>query len=477
MTQTVFIDPVTRIEGHAKITLFLDDNGEVADARLHVAEFRGFEKFCLGRPFWEMPGITARVCGICPTSHSLASASAGDAILGVRVPPTATKLRRLANWATIIQSHALSFIHLSAPDLLLGFDSDPARRNLFGLVEARPEVARQGIRLRQFGQEILRLLAGRRIHPTWIVPGGVRWPLAPATRDRIAATLPEYLQTVRGFLDLSRQILEAHPREVAAYGVFPSLFLAMTRDDGGLENCGGTLRLIDQSGRVLEDGIVAERYHELFGEVEENWSYMKFPFFRPYGHEGEAGMYRVGPLARLNVAAKAGTPLADAELRQFRGYGEAGRPVAGSFYYHHARLIEILHGIERIDELLQDPEIASPHVRAQAGVNNSRGAGVAEAPRGTLLHDYQVDENGLLTRVNLLIATGQNNRAMNRTILQIARQHLRADRLEEGLLNRVEHGIRIYDPCLSCATHAVGSMPLELSLVGPKGELLGRVRR
>jgi NAD-reducing hydrogenase large subunit len=254
------------------------------------------------------------------------------------------------------------------------------------------------------------------------------------------------------------------------------MYLGMMSEEGGLENFGGTLRLIDMSGRVLEDGIVAERYDALFGEVEEDWSYMKFPYFRPYG-SGEAGMYRVGPLARLNVVERAGTPLADAELREFRAYGEEGRPVAASFYYHQARLIEILHALERIGQLLENPEITDMHVRAQAGVNRNRGVGMAEAPRGTLFHDYEVDDHGLLTRINLLIATGQNNRAMNRTILQIAREHLRGDRLEEGLLNRVEHGIRIYDPCLSCATHAIGKMPLAIALLGPTGQILDRRQR
>ena len=475
MTRTVKIEPVTRIEGHAKIILFLDARGEVADARFQVTEFRGFEKFCLGRPFWEMPGITARVCGICPTSHATASAAAGDTILGVRIPPAATKLRRLVNWATIIQSHTLSFIHLSGPDLFLGFDSDPARRSLFGLYAAKPEIARKGIRLRQFGQEVVRLVEGRRIHPTWVVPGGVRDPLTLEARDRILAILPEYLQTAREFLDLSRQILETHPAEVAAYGNFPSLFLAMRTPEGGLENFGGSLRLIDSHGQIVADGIVPDHYDEIIAEVQANWSYMKFPSYRPYGEED--GVYRVGPLARLNVAEKAGTPLAEEELGAFRAYGEGGETVTGSFYYHHARLIEILHSIERIAELLDDPEITDRQVRAHAAVNQSRGVGVAEAPRGTLFHDYEVDENGQLTRVNLLIATGQNNQAMNRTILQIAKEHIRGDRLEETLLNRVEHGIRIYDPCLSCATHAVGKMPLQIELVGPGGDLLDRVRR
>lgn len=470
--KTLTIEPVTRIEGHAKISILLDEAGGVADARFHVTEFRGFEKFCVGRSFWEMPGITARICGICPVSHALTSSKAGDAILGVAIPPVAEKLRRLMNWAQLVQSHALSFFHLSGPDLLLGMESNPAKRHIFGLAEAFPEVARDGILLRKYGQEIIRILGERSVHPTWAIPGGVLTPLSDAGRDQIAAGLPAAMGIILRALDRYREVFDRHADQARVCGDFPSLFLGLVTPEGGLDHYGGALRLMEMSGRALEDHFDPARYAEIFGEGEENWTYLKFPYYKPLGCANGAGIYRVGPLARLNVADFAGTPLADRELRQFRRLGQAGGPVTGSFHYHQARLIEILFALEKIGQTLDDPELTATHVRSQAGVNSHRGIAACEAPRGTLFHDYEVDENGILTRVNLLIATGQNNLAMNRTVLQIAKEYLRGDRIEEGLLNRVEHGIRAYDPCLSCATHALGKMPLEVELLGPAGERL-----
>jgi NAD-reducing hydrogenase large subunit len=477
MARTIIIEPVTRIEGHARITLFLDDSGQVCDARLHVTELRGFEKFCLGRSYREMPAITARICGICPVSHSLAAAKAGDAIKGVKIPPAAEKLRRLLTWAQLVQSHALSFFHLSGPDLLLGMESDPGERNLFGLIAAHPEVARDGIRLRAFGQEIIRLLGDRSVHPAWAVAGGGREPLTVAKRERIAADLPAAMAIARRGVLLGRAALERHAEAADYTGNFPSLFLGLTGVDGTLEHYAGGLRMIDATGHRLQDGVDPARYDELLGEAEEPWSYMKFPFYRPLGYADGAGMYRVGPLARLNVADRTGTPEADAELQHFRTLAGGGGPVLGSFAYHQARLIEILHALERIEAILDDPELTGDHVRSHASTNHSVGIGVVEAPRGTLFHEYHVDDHGLLTRVNLLVATGQNNLAMNRTVLQIARAVVRSGELSEGALNRIEHGIRAYDPCLSCATHALGKMPFEVSLLGPDGTLLQRVAR
>ena len=477
MTRTVTIEPVTRIEGHAKITLLLDDSGRVNDARLHVLELRGFEKFCLGRSYREMPAITARICGICPVSHSLAAAKAGDAIKGVKIPPAAEKLRHLLTFAQLVQSHALSFFHLSGPDLLLGMESDPRQRNLFGLIAAHPEVAKDGIRLRAFGQAVIRLLGDRSVHPAWAVAGGGREPLTAGQRDRIAALLPEAMAIARKGLALGWELLARHADTVAHCGNFPSLFLGLVGTDGTLAHYQGTLRMVDAAGRRLEDGIDPVRYGELLGEAEESWSYMKFPFYRPLGYEGDAGMYRVGPLARLNVAEQAGTPEADAELNRFRTLGDGGGPVLGSFYFHQARLIEILYALEKIATLLDDPELTDDQVRSHARTNHPAGIGVVEAPRGTLFHEYHVDDHGLLTRVNLLVATGQNNLAMNRTILQIARASVRGGELTEGALNRIEHGIRAFDPCLSCATHAIGKMPFEILLLDPDGRVLQRVVR
>jgi NAD-reducing hydrogenase large subunit len=475
MTQTIVIDPVTRIEGHAKITLHLDDDGQVADARFHVTEFRGFEKFCEGRMFWEMPSITARICGICPVSHLMASAKAGDAILGVRVPTAAEKLRRLMNWAQIVQSHALSFFLLSGPDLVLGMESPADQRNLAGLIARRPDFARDGIRLRQFGQDVIRLLGGKSVHPAWAVPGGVREPLSVEKRDEMLRRLPEAVAIAQRALAVYKgEVVAGHSREADAYGNFPSLFIGLVSAQGGLEHYDGLLRVMDSDGAILEPGLPPKRFREIIGEAVEPWTYLKLPYYKPYGYDGHAGMYRVGPLARLNVCDFAGTPLADQELRDFRALG---RPVRRGFAYHYARLIEILFCLEKIDETLNAPDITNSHIRSQADVNHLHGVGVSEAPRGTLFHEYYVDENGLLQSVNLIIATGQNNLAMNRTVLQIARAYVAGRQLNEGLLNRIEHGIRLFDPCLSCSTHAAGQMPLQVELHGPDGALLDTLQR
>ncbi len=474
MTTRVVIDPVTRIEGHAKISIFLDEAGEVSDALFHVTEFRGFEKFCEGRPLGEMAGITARVCGICPVSHLLASAKAGDDIFAVQVPPAAEKLRRLMNLGQITQSHALSFFHLSAPDLLLGYDSDPAQRNVFGLIAQQPELARRGIRLRQFGQEVIELLGGRKIHPAWAVPGGVREPLTPENRERIRSRLPEAFETVEIALDFIRDYIRTHREEVEHFGNFPTLFAGLVSKDGGKwEHHDGWLRVVDSEGNVLVDQFDPRRYYEIVGEAVESWSYLKSPYYKPLGYP--EGAYRVGPLARLNICESIGTPKADAELERFRSYGNARGIVTSSFMYHYARLIEILAALEHMQRLLDDPDILSPRVRAQGSINRLEGVGVSEAPRGTLYHHYQVDENGLIKKVNLIIATGQNNIAMNRTVKQIAKHWIhgaREAKIPEGLLNRVEAGIRAFDPCLSCSTHAFGQMPLQVTLFAADGRVL-----
>ncbi|HET9222836.1 MAG TPA: Ni/Fe hydrogenase subunit alpha, partial [Roseiflexaceae bacterium] len=359
MTQRIVIDPVSRIEGHAKITIYLDDKGQVHDARFHVTEFRGFEKFCEGRPLWEMAGITSRICGICPVSHLLASAKAGDRILAVTIPPAAEKLRRLMNLGQIIQSHALSFFHLSAPDLLLGMESDPAQRNVFGLIAAAPELARGGIRLRQFGQEIIEQLGGKKIHPAWAVPGGVRAPLSAAGRDHIRGRVPEARATALDALERFKRLLEQYKEESQIFGNFPTLFMGLIGADGTWEHYGGQLRFVDAAGNVIADRLDPARYHEYIGEAVEPWSYLKFPYYRPIGYPD--GAYRVGPLARLNICTHIGTPLADAELREFRA--QSSGAITSSFFYHYARLIEILAAIEHIDLLLDDPDLMSERLR------------------------------------------------------------------------------------------------------------------
>jgi NAD-reducing hydrogenase large subunit len=476
MAQRIIIDPVTRIEGHAKISIFLDDAGEVTEAQFHVAEFRGFEKFCEGRPLGEMAGITARVCGICPVSHLIASAKAGDQIMAVTIPPAAEKLRRLMNLAQFVQSHALSFFHLSAPDLLLGMESDPASRNVFGLAQVTPALARGGIRLRQFGQEIIEFLGGKKIHPAWSVPGGVRSSLTPDARQHIHDRLPEAKAATRAALDLFKGLLEKYKEEIESFGNFPTLFMGLVAEDGTWENYGGSLRVVDSAGQVVADNLDAAHYQDFIGEAVEPSSYLKSPYFKPLGYPN--GIYRVGPLARLNICTSMGTPQADLEHQEFRRLVTAGYgTVTSSFHFHYARLIEILTSLERIEILLEDPDVLSDKLRARAGINRLEGVGVSEAPRGTLFHHYQVDENGLIKKVNLIIATGQNNLAMNRTVTQIARHYIHGPTIPEGILNRVEAGIRAFDPCLSCSTHAAGQMPLHLQLFSADGRLLNEIKR
>jgi NAD-reducing hydrogenase large subunit len=424
MAQRIVIDPVTRIEGHAKISIFLDDEGQVTDARFHVTEFRGFERFCVGRPLWEMPSITARVCGICPVSHLLASAKAGDQILAVLLPPAATKLRRLMNLGQIVQSHALSFFHLSAPDLLLGWDSDPATRNVFGLMAAEPELARAGIRLRQFGQEIIEQLGGRKIHPAWAVPGGVRSGLSAAGHAQIRIRVPEARGTILDALGRFKRLLPTFEKEAHIFGNFPTLFMGLVGPNGEWEHYDGQLRFVDSARNIIADRVDPARYQEVIGEAVESHSYLKSPFYLPMGYP--EGIYRVGPLARLNVCQRIGTPLADQELREFRDH--ANGSVNSSFHYHYARLIEILGALELIERRLDDPDLQSERLRADAGINQLEGVGASEAPRGTLFHHYQVDEHGLMLRLNLIIATGhESHRGADRPPLHPRTEDPRGD--------------------------------------------------
>jgi len=473
MSETITINPVTRLEGHGKITIELNDQGEVENAHFHVTQVRGFEKFAEGRPFYEMPSLMARICGICPISHLLASAKACEAIMSVRIPNTAAQLRRVLNLAQMVQSHALSFFYLSSPDLLLGMESDPATRNIFGVVAAKPELGRAGVALRRFGQHIIELLANKRIHPGWVVPGGLTEPLDVVKRDEILAMLPEAHANLSLALDAYKQIAANFKPEVEVFANFPSNYLGMIDENEQIELTDGDLRLIDPQGKIIEDGITASRYTEVIGEAVEPYSYTKFAYYKPLGYP--EGSYRVGPLARLNIVKSMGTPLADKELAEFKQL--AAGPVESSFYYHHARLIEMLYGLEKIEEILADPLILDKHVRATAGVNRLEGAGVAEAPRGTLMHNYKVDEGGKIVWANLVIATGQNNYAMNQGVLQAARHYVKDGKFTAGVLNRIEAVVRTFDPCLSCSTHAFGQMPLAVTLVNADGEVVDQIIR
>lgn len=470
MAQTIMIDPVTRIEGHAKISIHLNDAGEVQDAHFHVTQVRGFEKFCEGRPFYEMPSLMARICGICPVSHLLASAKACDGLLAVRIPTTAANLRRILNLAQLIQSHALSFFYLSSPDLLLGMEADPAQRNIFGVAQHQPQMARDGVRLRQIGQQIIEMLGGKRIHPSWVVPGGVNAPLSPEYCQAILDMLPEGIAAVKRTMHWFRGVIEQFASEIQVFSRVKTLFMGLVNDEGNLELYHGRLRVSDEAGNIVADQLDPAAYQSYIGEAVEPWSYLKSVFYKPKGYPD--GIYRVGPLARLNIAKACGTPQADAELPFFRTLDRQS-----SFHYHYARLIEMLYGFERIEQLLNTPDILSHRVRAEAMPNSNEGIGVAEAPRGTLIHHYQIDDNGLITHANLIIATGHNNLAMDRSVYEVAREYVKSAKMNEGMLNRVEAVIRTFDPCLSCSTHAVGQMPLHLELLAPDGTLLETMTR
>ncbi len=468
----ITIDPVTRIEGHAKITIQLGDDGHVASTQFHVTQVRGFEKFTEGRPYYEMPSITARICGICPISHLLASSKACDAIMSVRIPETAALLREVLHCGQFVQSHALSFFHLSAPDLLLGMDSDPASRNVLGILEKYPDIARDGIALRKYGQQVIEGLAKERIHPSWTVPGGVNAPLASATRDKILAGLPDAKAIVRRTLKFFKGVLDQFKEEIEHFGNAPSMYAGLVDPAGKLQLYDGDIRFKDPDGKIIADHVPARDYAKFIGEASLPNSYLKAPYYKPLGYP--AGVYRVGPLARLNVAKSCGTPEADAEFSEF--HQRLGKIVPSSFHFHYARLIEALYGLERMEILLNHPAILGTQVRARAGVNSLEGVGMAEAPRGILIHHYKVNEQGAITWANLIIATGHNNLAINRSIEQVARHFIDGKHLKEGMLNRVSAVVRAYDPCLSCSTHASGQIPLRIQLLESDGSVVDELR-
>ncbi|MDR1451733.1 MAG: Ni/Fe hydrogenase subunit alpha [Helicobacteraceae bacterium] len=472
--KTITINPVTRIEGHAKITIRLNDDGSVEKANLHVLQFRGFEKFCQGRPYTEMPGLTARTCGICPVSHLISSSKAADELLAVSIPRTGANLRRIINLAQIAQSHALNFFYLSAPDLLLGFDADPSKRNVFGALEAYPEIVKTGIGIRSFGQRIIeRIGGGKRIHPIAIVPGGMRKPLDPQVRLDILAELPTHLKAAINTLDWFKKSLDKYQEEARVFSNYPTLFMGLIGENGEIEHYDGKIRVIDHTGKIVADKLEPSDYQQYIGEFVEEESYLKSPYYKPIGYP--KGVYRVGPLARLNISDKMGTPVADEEFAEFRQI-ERG-PILSGFYYHYARLIEIIYAFERIGALLNDEEILSPHIRARAEPNRFEGVGMSEAPRGVLLHHYKIDKNGLIEWINMIIASGHNNLAMNRGVEQAAKRFVDGNHILEGALNRVEAVIRAFDPCLSCSTHALGKMPMRIELYDHSGVLIDEKSR
>jgi len=457
----VAIDPVSRVEGHGKVTLLLDEHNVVQQARFHIVEFRGFEKFIQGRPYWEAPVMVQRLCGICPVSHHLAASKAMDQIVGATLTPTAEKVRRLMHYGQILQSHALHFFHLASPDLLFGFDSDAAKRNIVGVAAAYPDIARQGILLRKFGQEVIRITAGKRIHGTGSVPGGVNKNVSLAERDELLADMAQTLAWCRDAVGIARRLYEQNVELYDDFGRVDAHTMMLVRADGAMDLYDGGLRVRSKEGATLFDHHDTARYWELISENVKPWSYMKFPFLRSLGPE--SGWYRVGPLSRVTQCDFIPTPLAEAARREFLAY-HGGTATGATLGFHWARMIEMLHAAEMIGELLHDPDLQGTEL-VNLGQRQARGIGVIEAPRGTLIHHYKVDEHDQIVRCNLIVSTTHNNQAMNEAIRAVARQYFDGRALTEGLLNHIEVAIRAFDPCLSCATHALGKMPLEVELL------------
>ncbi len=470
----VAIEPVSRVEGHGKVTILLDEANRVQQVRLHIVEFRGFEQFIQGRPYWEVPVMVQRLCGICPVSHHLAASKALDRVVGaVQITPSAEKIRRLMHYGQVMQSNALHFFHLASPDLLFGFDSEMSRRNIVGVAAAHPDIAKKGIALRKFGQEVIRATAGKRVHGTGSVPGGVNKHVSAADRALLQRDVKQMLAWALDAVNIAKQLHAANPALYNSFGTARANMLSLVRRDGALDLYDGVIRARDARGRILFDGASDQGYLDLIEEDVKPWTYMKFPFLKSLGRE--LGWYRVGPLARLQNCDFIPTPLAEAERREFIAWGQ-GEPIHAPLAYHWARMVEVLHCMEVIEGLLDDPDILAGDLMA-GGERRRSGVGVLEAPRGTLIHHYEVGDDDLVTVCNLIVSTTHNNQAMNEAVRSVAREYLDGHEITEGLLNHVEVAIRAYDPCLSCATHALGRMPLDVVLQGADGSTLDHVLR
>lgn len=465
-TRKIIIDPVTRVEGHGRVTIRLDEAGRVAQARFHIVEFRGFERFIRGRPYWEVPVVIQRLCGICPVSHHLCAAKAMDMVVGVdQLTPTAEKMRRLMHYGQILQSNALHFFHLASPDLLFGFDAPAMQRNIVGLAQAYPDLAKRAILIRKYGQEVIKATGGKKVHATSAVPGGFNQSLATESRDALRKDVDQVTAWSLEALELCKKIARADWKRHTDFGSFPSIYVSIVGKGGALDMYDGRLRAIDADGSKIFDGVTPSEYRDYLLEEVRAWSYMKFPHIRALGKE--KGWYRVGPLAVLNCCDFVDVPLAEKERQAFFAAGW-GRPVHSTLAYHWARIVCMIYAVEKIKQLLEDAELQGTELMV-TGQRRPEGVAWIEAPRGTLFHHYAVDEHDQVTSANLIVSTTNNNEAMNRTVQKVAEEYLTGKEITEGLLNHVEVAIRAYDPCLSCATHALGRMPLVVTLEGPDG--------
>lgn len=482
MTKKITIEPVTRVEGHGKVTIHLDDNGNVVQSRLHIVEFRGFERFVQGRPYWEAPVLVQRLCGICPVSHHLAAAKALDVIVGAGtgdgLTPTGEKMRRLMHYGQTFQSHALHFFHLASPDLLLGIDADPAIRNIIGVIKEFKDIAVQGVMMRKFGQEIIAVTAGKKIHGTGAIPGGINKNLSIEERDSFLKSadplnIDKMIEWSQAAVDLFKDYHKKHTDLIDNFAAFPSNHLSLVRKDGALDLYHGVIRAVDSEGKKILHDVDCQDYLKYIGEEVKSWSYMKFPYLLEYGKKD--GWYRVGPLARLNTAEFIPSPMAQKEFEIFKAYTN-GKPNNMSMHMHWARLIEILHSAEMMKELLNDPDLQKNDLVVK-GTKTNEGVGMLEAPRGTLFHHYRINDNDQIEMANLIVSTTSNNEPMNLAVRSVAESYMNGQKeITEPMMNAVEVAIRAYDPCLSCATHALGKMPLEVSLYDSKNILIDKKR-
>ncbi|MDZ7741202.1 MAG: Ni/Fe hydrogenase subunit alpha [Bacteroidota bacterium] len=482
MTKKITIEPVTRVEGHGKVTIHLDDNNNVVQSRLHIVEFRGFERFVQGRPYWEAPVLVQRLCGICPVSHHLAAAKAMDVIVGAGtgegLTPTGEKMRRLMHYGQMFQSHALHFFHLVSPDLLFGIDADPAIRNVIGVIQEFKDLAVQGVMMRKYGQEIIKATAGKKIHGTGAIPGGINKHLSMEEREQFLngpdpLNIEKMIEWSHASLDLFKDYHAKNKDLIDTFAAFPSNHLSLVAKDGALDFYHGVLRAVDADGKKILHDVDYQDYLKYIGEEVRSWSYMKFPYLLEYGEK--EGWYRVGPLARLNTCDYIPSPMAQKEFEIFKAYTN-GKPNNMSMHYHWARLIELLHSAEMMKELLNDPDLLEGDLVTK-GEKRKEGVGLIEAPRGTLFHHYKINEKDEITMANLIVSTTNNNDPMNLAVRSVADSFMGGqEQITEGMMNAVEVAIRAYDPCLSCATHALGQMPLEISLYDKGNNLIDRKR-
>jgi NAD-reducing hydrogenase large subunit len=470
----VVIEPLTRVEGHGKVTLLQDEDNNIQQARLHIVEFRGFEKFIQGRPYWELPVLVQRLCGICPVSHHLAAGKAVDMLVGAgELTATAEKIRRLMHYGQVMQSHALHFFYLSSPDLLFGYDDEVRHRNIIGMIKDHPDLAKRGIRLRKFGQEIIEIISGKRIHGVCATPGGVVKSLSTSDIDYLRKDIQQIIQWAADAVTLVKSLFSEQTDYLLQFAYIKSSMMSLVNSDGRLELYDGKMRARDATGNLIFDQVDHSHYGDYIKEAVKNWSYMKFPFIDSIGPED--GWYRVGPLARVNNCDYIDTSRAEHERREFKATNN-GEPVQSTLAYHWARMIELLHCTEKIEQLLNDPDLNGSNLE-QRGDMHKTGIGVLEAPRGTLIHHYEINEDSLVEQANLIVSTTNNNQAINESIRQVASTYLSGNELTEPLLNQIEVAIRAYDPCLSCATHAMGKMPLEVTLINHNGVQLDKLTK